>query len=405
MRLQRPLALLFVLSLVLPALAAPFSAKAAKGTEPYVGFRKHTTAADFTGSKRSGVEIKDHGGVADIHLAATGLSIGTNKKLYGVKTYSYGTLESPVLDAPHQFDTAIPSWNALTPVGTWVQLELRVYRPGDNHWTKYYNMGIWASGTETIERQSVSRQGDADGFVATDTLLLYGDAAYTKYQYRLTLFTTVLGASPSVRLVSVMTSDSGKEANGLNIVSDEQAWGMDLELPMRSQMIYKHGGEVWCSPTSTSMVLAFWGHSVPVPEAADATYDYVYDGNGNWPFNTVWAGTYGLEAYVTRMSSMAQIEEWISAGVPVVISYAFGAGELPGTPITSSAGHIMVVRGFDAVGNVIVNDPAAASDDAVRIVYNRTKLEELWLKHSGGTVYLIYPKGHPIPMDKRNGSW
>lgn len=92
-------------------------------------------------------------------------------------------------------------------------------------------------------------------------------------------------------------------------------------------------------------------------------------------------------------------------GVPVIISYAFAAGELEGTPITSSAGHIMVVRGFDAKGNVIVNDPAAASDDTVRIVYNRADLERLWLKHSGGRVYLIYPQGHSIPADKVNGSW
>jgi hypothetical protein len=396
---------LCVFFVLLCTIGLPLSAQAATGTQPYIGFHKQTTAADFADSALAGVEIGSGAQAVDIHLAATGLSVGSNKKLYGVKTYRFGTLESPVFDAAHLFDTAIASWNAITPAGTWMQVELRAYRPTDNHWTKYYNMGFWASGTETIERQSVERQGDADGFVATDTLLLNGSAAYSKYQYRLTLFTTNVAITPRVQLISVMTSDSEKEPAGLNIASDQQAWGIDLTVPMRSQMIYKGGGEVWCSPTSTSMVLAYWGHNVPVPEAADATYDYVYDGNGNWPFNTAWAGTFGLEAYVTRMSSMAQIEEWISAGVPVVISYAFGEGELPGTPIASSAGHLMVVRGFDASGNVIVNDPAAASDDAVRIVYDRAKLEQLWLTHSSGTVYLIYPKGHAIPTDKVNGSW
>jgi hypothetical protein len=205
--------------------------------------------------------------------------------------------------------------------------------------------------------------------------------------------------------MSVMTSNSYREPDGLVVASDRQAWGTDLNVPQRSQMIYKKGGEVWCSPTSTSMVLAYWGVSVPVPAAADATYDYVYDGNGNWPFNTAWAGSYGFEAYVTRMSSMAQIEEWVSAGVPVIISYAFAEGELPGTPIPSSGGHIMVVRGFDQNGNVIVNDPAAAADNTVRIVYDRATLERLWLTHSSGTVYLIYPKRHPVPTDKSNGSW
>lgn len=395
---------LIVLAMLLSSLSIS-SSYAATGTTPYVSLRKHTSTADFAGSTLSGVEIDDRGGAADINLASSGLSFGSNKKLYGVKSYWYGTLESPVLDAAHPFDTAIPSWNAITPAGTWVQVELRVFRPTDNIWTGYYNLGIWASGTETIERHSVNGQSDTYGYVSTDTLFLRGAAAYTRYQYRVTLFTTDLRASPSVRLISVMTSDSYKEADGLNIASDQQAWGRDINVPMRSQMIYKKGGEVWCSPTSTSMVLAYWGYSVPVPAAADATYDSVYDGNGNWPFNTAWAGSYGLEAYVTRMSSMSQIEEWISAGVPVIISYAFDAGELPGTPITSSAGHIMVVRGFDANGNVITNDPAAAADSAVRIVYDREILERLWLSHSGGTVYLIYPKGHAVPTDKSNGSW
>jgi hypothetical protein len=381
------------------------NASAATGTTPYVSLRKHSATTDFAGSSLRGVEIEDRGGAADVNLASAGLAFGSNKKLYGVKSYWYGTLESPALDATQPFDTVIPSWNAITPSGTWVQIELRVFRPSDNYWTKYYNLGIWASGTETIQRRSVSGQSDTDGYVATDTLLLRGAPAYTRYQYRVTLFTTDLRSSPSLRLVSVMTSDSYKEPNGLAIASDQQAWGRDLDVPMRSQMIYKGGGEVWCSPTSTSMVLAYWGYSVPVPEAAAATYDVVYDGNGNWPFNTAWAGSYGLEAYVTRMSSMAQIEEWISAGVPVIMSYAYGPGELPGSPLTSTDGHLMVVRGFDANGNVITNDPAAASDDAVRIVYDRATLERLWLTHSGGTVYLVYPKGHAIPSDKSNGSW
>jgi hypothetical protein len=401
----RTINVLFILTMLMSSLAIPLSnAQAATGTTPYVSLRKYTTATDFAGSTLHGVEVESRDGAADVNLASSGLTMGSNKKL--VKTsYWYGTLESPALDAAYPFDTVIPSWNALTPAGTWVQVELRVFRPSDSHWTSYYNLGIWASGTDTIERQSVDGQSDTDGYVSTDTLFLRGAPAYTRYQYRLTLFTTNPLNSPSVRLISVMTSDSYKEAAGLNIASDQQAWGHDLNVPMRSQMIYKKGGNVWCSPTSTSMVLAYWGHSVPVPDAAAATYDYVYDGNGNWPFNTAWAGTYGLEAYVTRMSSMAQIEEWISAGVPVIISYAFAEGELPNAPISSTDGHIMVVRGFDANGNVITNDPAAASDDAVRIVYDRATLERLWLSHSGGTVYLIYPKGHPIPTDKSNGSW
>jgi hypothetical protein len=52
-----------------------------------------------------------------------------------------------------------------------------------------------------------------------------------------------------------------------------------------------------------------------------------------------------------------------------------------------------------------VNDPAAASNSAVRIVYDRAKLERVWLKYSGGTVYLIYPKGTRVPVNNAYGSW
>jgi hypothetical protein len=51
-----------------------------------------------------------------------------------------------------------------------------------------------------------------------------------------------------------------------------------------------------------------------------------------------------------------------------------------------------VLVGFDAQGHPIVNDPAAASDQTVQRTYLRHELETLWLKHSGGTTYIIFPE-------------
>jgi uncharacterized protein YvpB len=350
--------------------------------------------------------VEDRSGRAHIRLASSGLQSGRNATLYGTSaTYYYGRLISPQITLAQPFDRLIASWNAVTPAGTWVQVEARAYRPSDSRWTKYYNMGIWAQGTGTIKRHSVTGQGNADGTVATDILNLTGGAVYNRFQYRVTLFTTDRTRTPAVSMVSIMASNSARDAAGLAVYSDRQAWGRDLNVPKRSQMIYPDGGVVWCSPTSTSMVLAYWGKSVTVPHAAAQTYDYTYKGNGNWPFNTAWASTYGVDAYVTRMGSLAQLEEWISAGVPVIISIAWKQGELSGAPLPSSNGHVIVVRGFDANGNVIVNDPAASSDARVRVVYPRAQLFKVWLKYSGGTVYLIHPRNHSLPTDKRYGSW
>jgi hypothetical protein len=126
-------------------------------------------------------------------------------------------------------------------------------------------------------------------------------------------------------------------------------------------------------------------------------FDWLYDGHGNWPFNTAYAATQRVEGYVARFTSLAQAEPWIAAGVPVVISYAWKKSTLDGTPIPSSNGHLAVLVGFDAAGNPIVNDPAAASEAEVQRTYNRAQLETLWLESSGGTVYLLYPPDHSVP--------
>jgi hypothetical protein len=104
-----------------------------------------------------------------------------------------------------------------------------------------------------------------------------------------------------------------------------------------------------------------------------------------------------MEAYVSRFTSLAQAEQWIAAGVPVIMSVSWAKGQLTNAPVTSTAGHLIVLVGFDSQGNPIVNDPASPSNESVRRTYLRPELEKLWLRASGGTVYLIYPTGKPVP--------
>ena len=169
-------------------------------------------------------------------------------------------------------------------------------------------------------------------------------------------------------------------------------------------MVYPDGGNVWCSPTSVSMVLAYWqGYCGSVRSRAsaqtvDGVFDWRYDGHGNWPFNTAYAAHEGMEAQVARFTSFARRRATGStAGVPVVFSCAWKKGEVTGSAVSSSDGHLAVIVGFDAAGNPIVNDPAAATNEDVRRTYDRAELETVWLRASGGTVYLIYPQGYATP--------
>jgi hypothetical protein len=104
------------------------------------------------------------------------------------------------------------------------------------------------------------------------------------------------------------------------------------------------------------MVMSYWedyaGPCEPAVRAAvTGIYDWVYDGTGNWPFNTAYAATRGLHGSVRRFSTMEEVEAWVAQGVPVVIGFSWGKGELTGAALASSAGHLAVVVGFDSQGN------------------------------------------------------
>jgi hypothetical protein len=314
---------------------------------------------------------------------------------YNGGSYLVGSATSPVVPAGIPFAEAIASWNAETPAGTWIETQVRARAGG--RFTKFYNLGVWSSGSP---RHSVRAQGDGDGNVAVDTLVLDKKVVPDAYQLKVRLFSDTAGAVPSLRNMFVTTATA--LTKGALPAGNPAHWNRVLAVPECSQMVYPDGGTVWCSPTSTSMVMAYWagdtGPCEPRVRAAHAgVFDWVYDGDGNWPFNTAYAATAGLEARVTRFTSMAEAEPWIAAGVPVVISYYWTKNSLGGAPIPSSNGHLAVLVGFDAAGNPVVNDPAAASDAEVQRTYDRAELEELWVSKSGGTAYLIHPAGHPVP--------
>jgi hypothetical protein len=309
-----------------------------------------------------------------------------------------GTVETAELVPERPFTQAIVSWEASVPDGTWIEVRARARVGG--RWTRDYVMGIWS---ESPMRSSVDDQKDHDGDVATDTLVLARPA--TALQLGVSLESARAGRSPRLRGLPAIVSADNTPTDRL--AADRRTWGIDLAVPPRSQMLYPDGGEVWCSPTSTAMVLDYWGVGVPVPEAAANIYDWMYDGTGNWPFNTAYAAARGgasLEAFVTRLYQVEQLERLIAAGLPVVAAVTFGPYELGNAPIPSTDGHLIVVRGFSVSGDVIVNDPAAPWDDLVHLTYDRQAFDRAWSR-SGRMIYLMHPAEQPLPEAGSLGCW
>jgi hypothetical protein len=342
-----------------------------------------------------------------------------------------GSWTSPWREPGFAFTRLIPSWNADTPEGTWIMIEAQLRRssgggvppssqggpPGGSE-TRWYSFGTWAYLDTDVRRATVSGQKDADGDVATDTF--EASAPMAAYRIRVTLLRKAgSGQTPVVRLVAAVASDDAAVRSARASAYGGTA-SFDLPIPSYSQEIhageypqYDGGGEAWCSPTSTAMVLAYFGKGPSAAElawvdpryadkqvdhAARYTYDSTYRGTGNWSFNTAYAARYGLRSFVTQLRSLAEAERFIAAGIPLVASVTVPPGGLPGFLFgQGTGGHLLVIRGFTANGDVVANDPAATSNGAVRRVYPRAAFERVWVGGSGGIVYVIHPADRQLP--------
>jgi Peptidase_C39 like family len=413
------------------ALAAVFVAPGSAAKPPShdsISYHGWTTAADFASGASVRVQAASVGNGA-ITLGTPALTLDYDDPFDSTTdktSYDYGTWTSPVYPTPDfALTELVSSWTADTPSGTWIKVEMHGTTDAGTT-TKWYVMGQWTSqmpseASGDIHRTSVGGQGDADGFISIDTFFAAKRVALTDYQLRVTLYrkhgTT---AAPTLRSVGAIASalpdDKTVPAGPL-----DGAEGMNLDVPQYSQEVHRgefpefdNGGEAWCSPTSTEMVVEYWG-SAPsdlsgigfadptVDYAAMHTFDWHYDGAGNWPFNIGYAGSFGLEGEVVQLRSLTEAEQFIKAGIPLVASVAFKKNQLDNSGFTTN-GHLLVIRGFTAGGDVIVNDPASRlipDDAAVQNVYDRQQFADAWLPSSisGGIAYVIHPAGTALPAN------
>jgi hypothetical protein len=423
-----------LISLLVLAVAAASPAGAKKGGSYQTGFDSWRAAddgfADWTpsGTALAGGALTLSGGVVETDPYPAAGYYGGN--FYNAGSYRVGEAVSPALRTDFGFTEAIASWNAETPAGTWLQIELKgTYSDGTD--TPWYVMGRWASGDQDIRRTSVDDQSDGRSSVWTDTFAIDDPASGLRlaaYRLRLTLFRKPdTKLTPTVWRLGAMGSDI---PDRFTVPASTPGLAEELIVPRYSQEIhagqypeYDNGGEAWCSPTSSQMIIEYWGGRLTeeqlrwvdpsyadpqVCHAARFTYDHQYAGCGNWPFNAAYAATFkDLQGVVTRLGSLTEVEALIAAGIPVITSQSFLKEELTGAGYGTS-GHLMTVIGFTPDGDVIANDPASPSDEAVRRVYKRSEWENIWLRTkrynasgkvvsgTGGVCYLYFP-AHPGP--------
>ncbi|MFC9243993.1 peptidase C39 family protein [Streptomyces sp. NPDC057136] len=417
-----------------PATAAVPRPAAPTATTSQVDNRFWNTYTDWRAGSGAGTRVVAGRRPGLVISAPVGRSDYTDPHTGATSSWEYATWTSPVHRSSVPATEVIASWNAHAPAGTWIQIELLgSYSDGTD--TPWYVMGRWAAGDGDIRRTSADDQSDGKSSIWTDTFSV-DDAAsglrLVSYRLRLTLHRTPgTTLTPTVWRLGAMASDI---PDRFTVPATAPGLARELRVPRYSQNVhvgeypeYDNGGEAWCSPTSSQMIIEYWGRrptaedlawvrpDITDPQichAARYTFDYQYEGCGNWPFNAAYAATYkDMSAVVTRLGSLTDLEKLVGAGIPVITSQSFIKEELTGAGYGTS-GHLMTVIGFTAEGDVVANDPASPSNEAVRRVYRRREWENIWLRTkrydangkvrsgTGGVCYVYWP-AEPAPSQHR----
>lgn len=297
------------------------------------------------------------------------------------------------------WNEVVPSWNVA--VGSAWTIELRAV--GTNQTENWFPLGQWCSDTSRAPRTSWTGGSLPGGKVLTDTLRL--DQAAEGIQVRLTAGPGTTAAD--FRQFAVSWADT--RAVAVEREPLRSTWGRVLAVPARSQADFPEGVTAWCSPTSVTMLLAWWqerrGRPLTPPDVRETVagvFDPGWPGTGNWAFNMAYAGQVpGLRSAVARLADIPDLERWIDAGLPVAVSVSYALLQERPRP-ESGDGHLVVVRGFTADGDVWINDPGVRISRVQRQI-PRAAFRAAW-RHSRNTAYLIWPDDQALPVGGE-GRW
>ncbi|MBM3886955.1 hypothetical protein FJ364_03395, partial [Candidatus Dependentiae bacterium] len=300
------------------------------------------------------------------------------------------------------FDELILSWNALRPAVGKITFFVSVKH---NTWSPWHRLAEWGASSQKT-------------FV--NKLNPYVHTKYVKVEMQRKLVAT------SFKIKAVFSEGASKRSlNALfACISNMHMFRQNRNLPIKpsilvkgvpqqSQMIIDHPrARDLCSPASTSMIVQYFANKLCMARGRLAMHDYVIDFAdkvhdkgvldiyGNWPLNVAQAhdASNGHIFYrVERLNSFDELYNYISKEIPVAVSVR----RLKGGATPYSAGHFMVVVGWDSIsGSIICIDPAFRGNRKTLRRYKLTNFLKAW-GLSRNLSYIPMPK-HSIWVWQEN---
>lgn len=264
----------------------------------------------------------------------------------------YGYYDSAIYETLN-YEELVASWAAVSSTSATCELLIKIRVNGK--WSKYFTYGVWGLGRNNLYYD----QADSVAKVSVDEIIPLnglGDAV----QYRIILrrdSSDIESAKLSLIALAfrIPNYEYKVDVSGLNSF-------VDYDVPKVNQNVVPVIGNSICSATTSTMLLKYKGFDFSEFDEYENRYiaNLVADRGhnsptyGNWVYNTVTMGAYGLNSYVKHMYSWDELKLHLATVGPV------GASISGNTGLYTTGGHLIVVRGYREVDGktyVICNDP------------------------------------------------
>jgi hypothetical protein len=296
------------------------------------------------------------------------------------------------------FDELLLSWNAVRPVRGHYVILCSVYV--QNHWSSWLLYAVWGTHHQ-YSFHDTSSQDLVHSF--QDQIQIIEGQIATGFRIR-------IEACDGATLENFYTLYACCSFLKSFKFSSFQPLYSSLVLPIRglSQLCLNHPRTAsFCSPSSTTAVIQYvFPDKYPSPlQFAKNVYDAGFNIYGNWSFNTAQAFVeLGLQwqCLCARAEGFETIWYYLKRGLPVIVSLK---GVLRGSQRPYLNGHLMVIKGYDALSQqILCMDPAFLSDELTSMRYDWREFMQAWQRHHY-IAYFFFPKnrGHFSRSSKAAG--
>ena len=299
-----------------------------------------------------------------------------------VMTGLEGEYTSPIFNTS-DFTELTASWSAITNSATG-SVEVQVRLKIDGTWCAYMSYGAWKMSSQNASCSGTTSDGLCK--INQDEVTPTAGRKATAYQYKVIFRRSEGESTPVLKCVNVAL----KINKGDVALEDGIKQSVVYDVPKLYQREVPNIGGSICSPTTTAMMLKYYGYSFAglgyqyeQEYVARIAYDHGAQVFGNWSFNVAFMGSMGEFAYVRRFAGANDLINYLSSHGPVGLSVK---GNMQG--LYTTAGHLLVCKGYrveDGKYIFICNDPNVVG---VEVEYTYETIQNVWRN----IAYVIEPE-------------